>query len=278
MTFETSSEWLTPKETELVKELRELVSQQTIQEAIKRWLTDACLCRYLRARSWDVKKAGEMLKETIAWRTSFQPHTITWDQISNEAETGKMYISPNKDKLGRTVLIMRPGRENTTEHEGKIKYLVYCLEASVRTSLQTAEGVSGREGPGRGAESDLAPEQFCIVCDYEGWSLSSAPPMKTSVETLHILQNHYPERLGASIIINYPTLFSMFWTMISPFVDVETYKKIQFISHTSKSRDEKLSQLFDLEYLEEAVGGKSKYVFDFQEYGKSMKCLQEYAV
>jgi hypothetical protein len=31
---------------------------------------------------------------------------------------------------------MRPGKENTKNHEGQIRYLVFCLEAALRTCVR----------------------------------------------------------------------------------------------------------------------------------------------
>lgn len=35
--------------------------------ALRRFASDATLCRYLRARSWKVKKAAKMLKASLEW-------------------------------------------------------------------------------------------------------------------------------------------------------------------------------------------------------------------
>jgi len=42
------------------------------------YATDACLKRYLRARSWNLKKAEKMLRETLQWRASYKPEEIRW--------------------------------------------------------------------------------------------------------------------------------------------------------------------------------------------------------
>jgi hypothetical protein len=60
---------------------------------------------------------------------------------------------------------------------------------------------------------------MCLLIDYEGFSIFNAPPMKTSQETLSILQNQYPERLHRAYLIRPPFYFSIFWSLISPFID-----------------------------------------------------------
>ena len=49
-------------------------------------------------------------------------------------------------------------------------------------------------------------DKFVLLIDYEGFSIAKSPHMKTSLETLHILQNHYPERLHCAYCIRYLSL------------------------------------------------------------------------
>jgi hypothetical protein len=72
---------------------------------------------------------------------------------------------------------MKPVLENTHDHDGNMKHLVYSMEKVVACG-EARKGVPN--------------EKIILLIDYEGFSLSSGPPMKTSKETLSILQNHYP--------------------------------------------------------------------------------------
>ena len=47
-------------------------------------------------------------------------------------------------------------------------------------------------------------------------------------QMLHILQSHYPERLGLALIINVPFLLNAFYKMITPFIDPVTRDKMRF--------------------------------------------------
>ena len=49
------------------------------------------------------------------------------------------------------------------------------------------------------------------LVDFVGYSLRTAPPLSTTRMTVHILQNHYPERLGAALCYYPPLLFSCTW-------------------------------------------------------------------
>lgn len=60
---------------------------------------------------------------------------------------------------------------------------------------------------GRSALEGRAPTQTAT----QGWSLRTAPGRKTTLETLMILQDHFPERLGSAVCLNPPRMFSAFF-------------------------------------------------------------------
>lgn len=53
------------------------------------------------------------------------------------------------------------------------------------------------------------------LLDFEGYSMRNAPAIRTSLQVLHTLQNHYPERLGSAVCYHAPALFSMTWKVRS---------------------------------------------------------------
>jgi hypothetical protein len=54
-----------------------------------------------------------MIRETLKWRRNYKPHLITCEDVKTELKNeGKMYRN-GKDKQGRPIIYMRPGKDNT---------------------------------------------------------------------------------------------------------------------------------------------------------------------
>jgi len=224
---------------------------------LQHFVSTTCLVRYLRARSWKIKDATKMLQATIEWRKQYKPEEIGWDDIKSEAATGKQYLLPDPnngghatDRAGRPVLIMRPRCENTRDYETQMKYVVYHLE----TSSWLAD---------KSATSDA---RMCWIVDFVGYSYATSPPLKQAITFLHIMQNHYPERLGVAIAYRAPRIFSFMWRGLQPVMDPVTRSKVVFIEGKEDTLAKQLSKLIDTALLDTTISGTTNYVFDVKEY------------
>ncbi|KAL7097587.1 hypothetical protein ACP275_10G153700 [Erythranthe tilingii] len=212
---------------------------------------DASILRYLRARNWNAKKATKMLKETLKWRIQYRPDNIKWDDIAQEAARGKIYRANYSDKHGRTVLVMRPGLQNSNSVEEQIKCLVYCMESAI-------------------SNLDEDQEQMVWLIDFQKWNMASIS-VKVTRETARVLQDHYPERLGIAVFYNPPKVFESFWLMVKPFLETKTYKKVKFVYSDHPPSMKVMEALFDMEKLESTFGGKSAEDYDYESYAERMK-------
>ncbi|GJN06235.1 hypothetical protein PR202_ga23942 [Eleusine coracana subsp. coracana] len=247
----TADKGLTLEEQqERINELRKDLGEQS-SEVIKGFLSDESLSRFLRARNWNVQKASKMLKAAVKWRLAFKPETICWEDISEEAETGKIYRADYKDKLGRTVLVLRPGLENTTSGTGQIKYLVYSLEKAIMNLTDDQE-------------------KMVWLTDFQSWTLGSTP-LKVTRETVNVLQDCYPERLGLAILYNPPRIFESFWRVVKPFLDQETRKKVKFVYSNDKESQKIMAEVFDMDQLDSAFGGNNPAGFEYNSYADQMR-------
>jgi hypothetical protein len=81
--------------------------------------------------------------------------------------------------------------QNTTSAIGQIKYLVYSLEKAIMNLTEDQE-------------------KMVWLTDFQCWTLGSTP-LKVTRETVNVLQDCYPERLGLAILYNPPRIFESFW-------------------------------------------------------------------
>ncbi|XP_059623662.1 uncharacterized protein LOC132266706 [Cornus florida] len=213
--------------------------------------TDACLRRYLVARNWNVGKSKKMLEETLKWRSTYKPEEIRWHEVAHEGETGKVSRANFHDLLGRSVLIMRPGKQNTTSAENNIRHLVYLIENAI---LNLPEG----------------QEKMSWLIDFTGWSLNTNVPIKTARDIAYILQNHYPERLAIIVLYNPPRIFQAFWKVVKLFLDPKTFQKIKFVYPNNKESEEIMRSFFDVENLPSEFGGTGSLKYDHEEFSRLM--------
>lgn len=155
-----------------------------IEDCEKVWLTRECLLRYLRATKWSVDDAAKRAQATLSWRREYGLDGFTPEYISPEQETGKQIIV-GFDKAGRPCQYLNPGRQNTDASARQIHHLFYMVERVV----------------------DVMPagvETLSLLINFKPSKnrQNTSVPISTAREVLHILQNHYPERLGKALIIN----------------------------------------------------------------------------
>ncbi|MBA0693391.1 hypothetical protein Goari_003765 [Gossypium aridum] len=232
-----------------VKELR--AALRPLSDRGLKYCTDACLRRYLEARNWNVDKSKKMLEETLKWRSTYKPEEIRWHEIAVEGETGKVYRANFHDRDGRTVLILRPGKQNTTSLDNQLRHLVYMIENAI---LNLPEG----------------QEQMVWLIDFTGWSLSTSVPIKSARDTINVLQNHYPERLAMAVLYNPPRIFEAFWKIVKYFLDAKTFQKVKFVYPKNKESVELMRSYFDEENLPTDFGGKAILEYNHEEFSKQM--------
>ncbi|CAM8998655.1 unnamed protein product [Rhodiola kirilowii] len=248
LTGSSSDQMAIPADSDLkVKELREALGPLTGRSL--KYCTDTCLRRYLKARNWDLIRAKKMLEETLNWRASYLPEDIRWNDVAKEGKTGKLFRANFHDRSGRTVLIMTPGKQNSTSMEDNIKQLVYTFENAI---FNLPEG----------------QEQMSWLVDFTGWSIYNVT-LNTTKQFLTILQNHYPERLAVSFLYNPPRIFQATFKIASYFIEAKTFEKIKFVYPHDEESVEVMKTYFDVENLPAEFGGKATLRYD-HEYSRQM--------
>ncbi|KAF4120681.1 CRAL TRIO N [Geosmithia morbida] len=212
------------------------------------WLTRECLLRYLRATRWVVDEAASRLSSTLAWRREYGITSFTPDYISPEQETGKQIIV-GFDRVGRPCQYLNPNRQNTDATPRQIHHLFYMVELV----------------------ADMMPagvETLNLMINFKPTKTNknTSTPISTAREVLHILQNHYPERLGKALIINVPWVVWGFFKIITPFIDPVTREKLKF--------NEDMRQYVPPQQLWSADwGGEMDFEYDHEVYWPAINKL-----
>lgn len=176
-----------------------------LTDSEKMWLTRECLLRFLRATKWHEKESEKRLLETLAWRREYGVEGLSADHISPENATGKQIIL-GYDKQCRPCHYLNPGRQNTDVSPRQVQHLVFMLERVIELMPAQQETLS-----------------LLINFKTSKNRSNTAPGIGQGREVLHILQTHYPERLGRAMIINSKLSF-----LIGVFFFRPTNSKLQF--------------------------------------------------
>lgn len=212
----------------------------------KAWLTRECIIRYLKATNWNVDQSIDRITQSLAWRREFginhlgeeNGDKITSELISVENESGKQIVL-GYDNDSRPILYLKAGRQNTKTSHRQVQHLVFMLERVIDFMPQ-------------GQNSLALLIDFKEYSDVPKTNSSKIPPIGIGKEVLHILQTHYPERLGKALLTNIPWLAWSFLKLIHPFIDPTTKTKLVF--------DEPFNKYVHEEQLELNYGG----VLDFK--------------
>lgn len=226
------------------------------------WLTKECFLRYLRATKWKVDPAIQRIKETILWRRTFgvayienitDPlKLVNAKLVEAENYTGKNLIV-GYDNDNRPCLYLRNGYQNTTPSIRQVQHLVFMLERVIQFMP-----------PGQ----DL----LALLIDFKAapaeLNLSSKfPSLSISKQVLHILQNHYPERLGRGLFTNIPWIGYTFFKVVGPFIDPYTRLKTIY--------DQPFENFVPREQLDKEFNGIMDFEYDHKVYWEEMNAMAE---
>ncbi|KAL5343141.1 CRAL-TRIO domain-containing protein [Aspergillus crustosus] len=240
--LKTVSEWTTVPTTAAKN-----APTAPITDDERMFLTRECLLRYLRATKWNAPEAAARLQRTLTWRREYGLEKLTPDYISIENETGKQVIL-GYDIHGRPCLYLLPSNQNTEKSDRQVQHLVYMLERCI----------------------DIMPadqETLALIVDYSETKSGQNATIGQARDTVHFLQNHYPERLGRALVINMPFLIMGFFKIVTPFLDPVTREKLKF--------NEDLNNHIPSSQLMKSVGGEVEFKYDHSSYWPALNKLAE---
>lgn len=194
---------------------------------------DTCM-RFLRARDMDIPKATIMLKDHIEFMEKEKPDKITVADVPSAMASGCWGMICETLTQNPCLLI---DLKKWNPHE-------YSIEEYIKfvSFFEFNAPLSGK----------LGIHQVTIIFDMAGWAMWHAQYLSYIKSLVALSQDQFPERSKSIYIINAPFIFRATWSLISPLVDENTRKKIEFISGKPEVR---MRELFNLDELPASVGG-----------------------
>ncbi|KAL6962656.1 hypothetical protein U1Q18_037614 [Sarracenia purpurea var. burkii] len=142
-------------------------------------------------------------------------------------------------------------RWNSKSIEAQTRYFVYCMENAIMNLPENQEEV-------------------IWLVDFHGFNLSDTS-IKLTKETMHVLQDYYPQRLGIVILYNPPKFFQPFWMLAKSFLETRTINKVKFVYSDDPNTKKIMEEIFEMDQLESTFGGEDNASFDIIKYGERMR-------
>lgn len=216
-----------PVERDAVTQLRELVPTSSGEPS----LSDAYYLRFLRARGGSVPRACELLRKHLEWRREHRPAYIERERVDVLLNSGVCRLT-GVTREGTAVMWFRAELWEPSKHGAHewLQGIVFFIERTI-----------------------TAANQLVVLLDMSGWTLSHTMHLSQLLDIVALLQNHYPERLLAALVLRAPALVDAAWVLLRPWVDPVTAAKIVFVPKADEAW--RVSHVVEPELVPDALGG-----------------------
>ncbi|XP_059619340.1 uncharacterized protein LOC132263549 [Phlebotomus argentipes] len=196
-----------PEDLKALKERMQLISEADPTQ----YHNDFSLKRYLRAFK-TVDAAFQAVLKTNKWKETYGVKDLE-QSAAIQNNLNKARVLNHRDITGRPVIYIPAKNHNTSERDidELTKFIVFCLEKACQKCFEEVT------------------DNLCIVFDLAEFS-TSCMDYQLVKNLIWLLSKHYPERLGACLIMNSPTIFSTIWPVIRGWLDENTSGKVFFVN------------------------------------------------
>ncbi|KAL7635635.1 UNVERIFIED_CONTAM: hypothetical protein RMT77_013452 [Armadillidium vulgare] len=213
-------EKINQKEEEILKEFRERIGDKVPLHLN----SDFELSKWLIARNFNINKAETMLLKHLEWRKEYNIDNIlewTPPEVLRKYCPGGL---AGYDKDGAPVVIIPIGSMDvrgvkaSSSNEDILKYIFQIVEKSLDLMRRKS----------RDLEQPIGKEIF--IFDLNHFSLRDftwTPAINLVLKLVQMYEANYPEILKHAFAINAPKVFSVLFSIIKPFIQTNTMKRIK---------------------------------------------------
>jgi len=218
------------------------------------------MCRYLRARKFDVDATIEMMRDrSELWRdgasNNFYPEFR--DAIGTASVPESVFVSQLHLVLGNVTKTYCPvmyfsagrvradGLECLADFDIIPNYVWHLIVHKLPKHIQHLMDTNHLK---------TIPIELLVVANLDGISLNSLRRTLKALENAMRVLNVFPEVLSRVILINVPRYFMPFWPIVRSFVDNDTAQKFELFASSERGKN-RLLQLVDLHLLASDCGG-----------------------
>lgn len=199
--------------------------------------------RYLKARSWDVERAAEMLQESIAWKSQNFPVSL---KAVEKVVDQKCFLLHGTDRDGDPVIYFRWGLYNSSRIPSSAYVMTICHLMNYAFETQPSPSASLTVF----VDLSVIPGESNQYADLEFLQ-----------EAIKVASNNYPERLKKLILYPFPWYGMTVWNCVKIFIDQRTQSKLLFVPLSESEDGEELppriSSIIDPQCIPSCIiGGK----------------------
>jgi len=230
----------------IIKQVKERISDLELDDE---YLSSKNLVRFVRARNGQLDLTERMIRMNVLY---YQNHDVEeimrWEDPAFFSDFPWSFLG--FDEVGGPVIHLPMGR-------WKPEAVTDRRDEYIRMGIQYFETVWAAM-KFQAKDKDAIP-QFSILIDLEGlgWrSMTYADAVQGSLHMVKIFEANYPDTLKVAIIVNAPSVFSMMWKLVKPFVSEVTHAKLQFVgSFSEETASKTINRFIAKEKLPEKYGG-----------------------
>ena len=206
-------------ESRLVAWRDEYTKRESTTDRARAFLAQpSTLRRYAVARNADAGAAIRALEATCVWReAALAPPLNCFACDADPLASQHCFFPIGFDDIGRLVVYGCAARAANNNAADAVRHMAACLEHAFSVA-----------GAARGEDA----YQWVWPLDFKGFGMWHAMQSRTSSATVNTFSNHFPERLGAVIMVNPPTVLEILLAVMRPLLDARTLGKVKTLQAT----------------------------------------------